>query len=683
MCWMMLGIGRFMLVSLSVVMIQSGITTGQQQQQQSNNAGFVHPIATETFPVNRPTAEAAPQQPAEEIPTSTEPAQSSAAPVKQQKPMFQVPVTLPFVMQRPQTANGKPTSYLRPVGVMVDPISQDEPVQPVQPVRQTKPWYANLPQEEDLSSAPGVAVTLPFRTKPASYLRPVFVVDESNDDQPAVEDVQPAIQTRPYYFPTRNVAVTLPFNLRPASTSGNGGPSEQKIPVRSKPLSYLRPVIVAADADGAAGTPEGDDDYYYAPAQQDFTSPISGAVQPSPPQSQAVMAIPLVQPPVKATKPASYLRPWFVDDSYATPVRATKPWRPQEIAAQVDDDSAGYNQRPVSWLAYRASPAVMGPHSVRPLIQRRPIAPPSGVWLQSRPLIANFLLAVDAEDPRLLEPFKVDQLLPIKSAENGGAEQQQEQQQVLVKPLVIALAVDHRHPIKQKRPGPMLLLPTVPDVESSIAGAGQAEARVPFRGNWANNNNNNLLEKTQVVGSSTLVYTKQNLLQTGTSTVYTSTVFTVTTTVQNAYCYTSANPGGGNLAPAPWCSFRRKRSTLPQEEEEEESAILSIDGELFQPSQVEKILMTAVPSALDRNEAIDSTLLMAEDVPANGGEKLKVRGRFLNLATNFIAGRPTTTVTVTALTFVTEIAITSTTAITFASGQCVPRCLQNLPVCAQ
>jgi hypothetical protein len=39
------------------------------------------------------------------------------------------------------------------------------------------------------------------------------------------------------------------------------------------------------------------------------------------------MAIPLVQPPVKATKPASYLRPWFVDDSYATPVRAAKPWR--------------------------------------------------------------------------------------------------------------------------------------------------------------------------------------------------------------------------------------------------------------------------------------------------------------------------------------------------------------------
>jgi hypothetical protein len=73
MCWMMLGIRRFMLVSLSVVMIQSGITTGQQQQP--NNAGFVHPIATETFPVNRPTAEAAPQQPAEEIPTSTEPAQ--------------------------------------------------------------------------------------------------------------------------------------------------------------------------------------------------------------------------------------------------------------------------------------------------------------------------------------------------------------------------------------------------------------------------------------------------------------------------------------------------------------------------------------------------------------------------------------------------------------------------------
>lgn len=49
-----------------------------------------------------------------------------------------------------------------------------------------------------------------------------------------------------------------------------------------------------------------------------------------------------------------------------------------------------------------------------------------------------------------------------KSAENGGAEQQQQQQQVL--------AVDNRHPIKQKRPGPMLLLlPTVPDVESSVS----------------------------------------------------------------------------------------------------------------------------------------------------------------------------------------------------------------------
>jgi hypothetical protein len=34
---------------------------------------------------------------------------------------------------------------------------------------------------------------------------------------------------------------------------------------------------------------------------------------------------------------------------------------------------------------------------------------------------------------------------------------------------VIALAVDNRHPIKQKRPGPMLLLPTVPDVESSVS----------------------------------------------------------------------------------------------------------------------------------------------------------------------------------------------------------------------
>lgn len=39
--------------------------------------------------------------------------------------------------------------------------------------------------------------------------------------------------------------------------------------------------------------------------------------------------------------------------------------------------------------------------------------PPSGVWLQSRPLIANFLLAVAAEERRLLEPFSIhDQLLP-------------------------------------------------------------------------------------------------------------------------------------------------------------------------------------------------------------------------------------------------------------------------------
>jgi hypothetical protein len=46
------------------------------------------------------------------------------------------------------------------------------------------------------------------------------------------------------------------------------------------------------------------------------------------------VAIPYIQQqqqPVKATKPASYLRPWFVDDSstYNTPVRAaaaTKPW---------------------------------------------------------------------------------------------------------------------------------------------------------------------------------------------------------------------------------------------------------------------------------------------------------------------------------------------------------------------
>ncbi len=64
---------------------------------------------------------------------------------------------------------------------------------------------------------------------------------------------------------------------------------------------------------------------------------------------------------------------------------------------------------------------------------------------------------------------------------------------------------------------------------------------------------------------------------------------------------------------------------------------------------------------------------MAEDVAADKGEKQKVKGRFLNLATNLITGRPTATLTVTALTFVTEIAIERDDGnITFADGQCVP-----------
>lgn len=111
-----------------------------------------------------------------------------------------------------------------------------------------------------------------------------------------------------------------------------------------------------------------------------------------------------------------------------------------------------------------------------------------------------------------------------------------------------------------------------------IAGTGQAEARVPFLGNWANDN----LGKTHVVGNNTLIYTKKNLLQTGTSTVYTSTVFTATTTIVNAYCFLSADVGSPLLPASPWCSFRRKRS------DPEEEAILSVDGETIQPSQVQR-----------------------------------------------------------------------------------------------
>ena len=65
----------FVFVSLSVVMIQTGFTEGQQQQQ-PNNVGFVHPIATDVFPVNHPTDEQ--QQPTEEDLTSTEPSTAAA-----------------------------------------------------------------------------------------------------------------------------------------------------------------------------------------------------------------------------------------------------------------------------------------------------------------------------------------------------------------------------------------------------------------------------------------------------------------------------------------------------------------------------------------------------------------------------------------------------------------------------
>jgi hypothetical protein len=130
-----------------------------------------------------------------------------------------------------------------------------------------------------------VAVTLPIRAKPTSYLRPVFVVDEMNDDEPS------------YYVPvylfkslnccqthisrslifcakkTKNVAVTLPFDLRRPSSVDKTNPV-----LKSKPVSYLRPVIVPTDAVDEL-TPEGD----YEEEEEDLTSPISGTVQPSPP----------------------------------------------------------------------------------------------------------------------------------------------------------------------------------------------------------------------------------------------------------------------------------------------------------------------------------------------------------------------------------------------------------------
>lgn len=59
---------KTLVLLVSVVMIQTGITNGQQQQQ-PNNVGFVHPIATDTFPVNRPTV--APSE--EDLTASTAP----------------------------------------------------------------------------------------------------------------------------------------------------------------------------------------------------------------------------------------------------------------------------------------------------------------------------------------------------------------------------------------------------------------------------------------------------------------------------------------------------------------------------------------------------------------------------------------------------------------------------------
>ncbi|KAI9563582.1 hypothetical protein GHT06_011046 [Daphnia sinensis] len=693
--WPLLFASRFLFVSLSLMIQGPVLTFGQ------HNVGFVHPIATDTFPPEKHPSAAGTgqqQQPAEEDLTSPS---SEPVVVLQQAspPQFQVPVTLPFVMQRPQMKPSakRPPSYLRPI-IMIDPIMQDDSQQPI---RQTKPWF--LPAEEDLSSAPspkGVAVTLPFRNKPTSYLRPAIMTDEDVNEAKPMEDEQPIRSTKPfYYFPTGNVAVTLPFDLR----------QETKNP--GKPSSYLRPsVVTGADDAKPQQTPEADyaDSFdQQAPAEEDLTSPI---------RAPNAMTIPFVEQPVKVTKPTSYLRPWFVDDS---PVRGTRP----SMAVQQDDSvqqlEAG---RPVApWAVYRGTPVVIRPsyQAARPFIYAdQPVfvkngyyddvqQQPAGVW-PSGPLIAT-LLPAEVQQP--LKPMKqlrpwivenyynqpqtarktVNQEQPVRQTKPWFVPAISQQSAIgpvrimsenvptryqLVKPLIaLPEEVYYRRPIKQQRPWTS----AVPSIQSSIAGTGQAEARVPFLGNWANGTPG----KTHIVGNNTLVYTKQNLLQTGTSTVYTSTVFTATTTIVNAYCFSSANPGGALVDPSPWCSFRRKRSAAT--EEEEQSAMLSMEGETIQPSQVQKILMTVMPSLSDCNKEasipIASSMVgpsMADNARSNGGEN-KVEGRFLNVITQ---GRPTTTVTVTGLTVVTEISITGTTAVTFLGGTCVPRCLQNLPTCA-
>lgn len=684
--WPLLFASRFLFVSLSLMIQGPVLTVGQ------HNVGFVHPMATETFPPEKHPSAAGTgqQQPAEEDLTSPT---SEPVVVLQQAspPQFQVPVTLPFVMQRPQmrpAAAKRPPSYLRPI-IMIDPIMQDDS-QP--PIRQTKPWF--LPAEEDLSSAPspGVAVTLPFRRKPTSYLRPAILADEEINDSKLLEDEQPIRSTKPfYYFPTGNVAVTLPFDLR----------QETKNP--SKPLSYLRPVVTDA-AKPQHQTPEADyaDSLdQQAPAEEDLTSPI---------RAPNAMTVPFVEQPLKVSKPTSYLRPWLVDDS---PVHGTKP----SMAVQQDDSVQQLESgRPVvPWAVYRGTPVVMRPNyqAVRPLMYAdRPVfvkngyyddvqQQPSGVW-PSGPLIATIL---PADFQRPLKPMKQSRPWIVESYYNQPQTTRNEEQPVrqtkpwfvpvvsqqsviesiritsenvptryqLIKPLIgLPEEVHYRRPIKQQRPWTS----AVPSIQSSIAGTGQAEARVPFLANWANGTPG----KTHIVGNNTLVYTKQNLLQTGTSTVYTSTVFTATTTIVNAYCFSSVVDI--LVPPAPWCSFRRKRSAI---EEEEQSAILSVDGETIKPSQVQKILMTVMPSLSDCNKEATIPLASSMVVPSitdnarsNGGEN-KVEGRFLNVVTT---GRPTTTVTVTGLTVVTEIAITGTTAVQFLGGTCVPRCLQNLPTCA-
>lgn len=98
-------------------------------------------------------------------------------------------------------------------------------------------------------------------------------------------------------------------------------------------------------------------------------------------------------------------------------------------------------------------------------------------------------------------------------------------------------------------------------------------------------------------------------------------------------------------------------------------------------------MITALPSEVDELKVMErimsSITTPVDDNQYTTTELPNSEGRFLNIGAgpnNNLRG-PTTTITITSLSVVTEISITGTTTITFAGGTCVPRCLQNLPTC--